>query len=164
MVALLVAPPEPKFAQLGAAALGVVGSSQWEPLANYSPETAKAMNAEWFGPTVEEFIKAYQAKYAGEEPSYHSAGGYVAGLILEKAISESGSIETGKVKAVLDTMDLYAFYGRIKFDNTPAAHGLQIGHDMIYIQWQKDSQGKLVKQVVWPQGAQTAPAILMPKH
>ena len=37
-----------------------------------------------------------------------------------------------------------------------AAHGLQIGHDMIYIQWQKDSQGKLVKQVVWPLEGKTA--------
>ena len=32
-VALLVAPPEPAFAELGEAALGVIGPSQWEPLA-----------------------------------------------------------------------------------------------------------------------------------
>ncbi|MGO8761095.1 MAG: amino acid ABC transporter substrate-binding protein, partial [Desulfobaccales bacterium] len=33
MIALLVAPPEPKFAELGEACIGVVGSSQWEPMA-----------------------------------------------------------------------------------------------------------------------------------
>ncbi|MCA9895615.1 MAG: amino acid ABC transporter substrate-binding protein, partial [Anaerolineae bacterium] len=32
-VALLVAPPEPNFAELGESAIGVIGPSQWEPLA-----------------------------------------------------------------------------------------------------------------------------------
>lgn len=163
MIALLVAPPEPKFAELGEAAIGVVGSSQWEPMAKYSPENAKASNLAWFGPTVEEFVKDYKAKF-NEEPSYHSAGGYVAGLLLEKAILESGSTETAKVKAALDTMEVLTFYGRIKFDDTPAAHGLQVGHDMIYIQWQKDAQGNPVKEIVWPEAARTGSAILMPKR
>ena len=38
MISLLVAPPEPKFAELGEACLCVIGSSQWEPLCKYSPE------------------------------------------------------------------------------------------------------------------------------
>jgi len=162
MIALLVAPPEPKFAELGEACIGVVGSSQWEPLSKYSAEAAKAENVEWFGLSAADFTKDYKAKY-NEEPSYHSAGGYVAGLLLEKAIRKSGSTETEKVKAVLDAMDLYTFYGRIKFDNTPAAHGLQLGHEMTYIQWQKGEKGP-VKQVVWPDAAKTAAAIPMPKR
>ncbi len=87
---------------------------------------------EWFGPTVADFVKEYQAKYGKEEPSYHSAGGYAAGLILQKAIEKAGSIDTEKVKAALDAEDMYTFYGRIKFDTTPKAHGLQEGHQMIY--------------------------------
>ena len=96
MIALLVAPPEPKFAELGEACISVIGSSQWEPLAKYSPEAAKAEKVEWFGPTVPDFIKLYQAKYGKEEPSYHSAGGYAAGLILQKAIEKAGSTDTDK--------------------------------------------------------------------
>ena len=42
LVALLVAPPEPKFAELGDACVAVIGASQWEPAAKYSPEAAKA--------------------------------------------------------------------------------------------------------------------------
>ena len=38
--ALLVAPPEPDFADLGDAAVGVIGPSQWEPLAAFTPESA----------------------------------------------------------------------------------------------------------------------------
>ena len=162
MIALLVAPPEPKFAELGGACISVVGSSQWEPQATYSAESAKKAGVEYFGTTVADFIKSYQAKYNGETPSYHSAGGYVAGLILQKAIQEAGSTDTAKVKAVLDKMNLMTFYGVIKFDDNPKAHGLQAGHEMVYIQWQKDQQGKPVKQVVWPQAAATASAMVCP--
>jgi ABC-type branched-subunit amino acid transport system substrate-binding protein len=161
MIALLVAPPEPKFAELGEACIGVIGSSQWEPLAKYSPESAKVENVEWFGPTVQEFLKLYGEKYGKEEPSYHSAGGYAAGLILQKAIESAGSTDTEKVKAALDKEDIYTFYGRIKF-NTEKLHGLQEGHEMIYIQWQKDKQGKPEKVAVWPAAAATASPMAVP--
>jgi ABC-type branched-subunit amino acid transport system substrate-binding protein len=159
MVALLVAPPEPKFAELGEAAVGVIGPSQWETLAlKYNPETAKKTGIDWYGPSVEEFTTAYKKKY-NETPSYHSAGGYVAGLILQRAIEKSGATDTAKVKAALDATNILTFDGDIKFD-TSKDHGLQIGHDMIYTQWQKDPQGKLVNQVVWPEAFKTADAKL----
>lgn len=164
MVALLVAPPEPKFAELGGACIGVIGSSMWEPFAKYSPEAAQPAGVEWFGPTVAEFTKQYKAKYGGEEPSYHSAGGYAAGLILQKAIEKAGSFDTDKVKAALDQEDMFTFYGRIKFDNTPKAHGLQIGHQMIIIQWQKDQKGKPQKVGVYPPDAATGQGIVYPTH
>lgn len=164
MVALLVAPPEPKFAELGEACIGVIGSSMWEPFAKYSPEAAKAAGVEWFGPTIPEFVKAYKAKYNNEEPSYHSAGGYAAGLILQKAMEKAGSTETDKVKAAIDAEDMFTFYGHIKFDTTPKAHGLQIGHQMIIIQWQKDQQGKPHKVAVYPEAAATGQAIVYPAH
>jgi ABC-type branched-subunit amino acid transport system substrate-binding protein len=162
MIALLVAPPEPKFAELGEACISVVGSSQWEPMVKYSPEAAKKLGVEYFGPSVTDFTKSYQAKYNGETPSYHSAGGYVAGLLLQKAIQQAGSTDTPKVKAALDKMNLMTFYGDIKFATSPKDHGLQLGHDMVYIQWQKDKQGKATKQVVWPLSAATASAFVCP--
>jgi len=154
-ISLLVAPPEPDFAELGEAALGIVGPSQWEPLAAFTPEAAAAAGIEWFGPTGAEFVDAYEAAY-NEEPSYHSAGGYAAGLILEKAMIDAGSTDPEAIKAAMDAMDILTFYGGIKFDTTPEAHGLQIGHSMVYIQWQKDASGALVKQVVWPPEGKTA--------
>jgi ABC-type branched-subunit amino acid transport system substrate-binding protein len=161
MIGLLVAPPEPKFAELGEACISVIGSSQWEPMAKYTPEAAKQENVEWFGVTVPEFLKLYEAKYGKEEPSYHSAGGYAAGLILQKAIETAGSIDTEKVKAAIDKEDMYTFYGRIKF-NTGKLHGLQEGHEMIYIQWQKGKDGKPEKVAVYPTAAATGSAFLCP--
>jgi len=158
LVALLVAPPEPKFAELGDACVSIIGASQWEPAAKYSPEVAKAANIAWVGPTVKDFDTAYRSKY-NEDPSYHSAGGYVAGLLIEQAIRQAGSTDTDKVKAELDKMDIATFYGNIKFDNSPANHGLQIGHEMVYIQWMKEN-GKYTKEIVWPANARTKNVII----
>jgi branched-chain amino acid transport system substrate-binding protein len=154
-LALLVAPPELDFAELGEAALGVVGPSQWEPQANYTEAAAQAAGLEWYGPGVGDFAGAYEAKY-GEEPGYHAAGGYAAGLILQRAIEAAGSTDPEAVKAALDDMDLLTFYGHVKFDTTEEAHGLQAAHDMVYVQWQKDADGNLAKEVVWPVEGQSA--------
>ncbi len=157
MVSILVAPSLPEFAQLGDAAIGIVGPSQWETLAKYSPDAAKAANVTWYGPTVQAFVDGYKAKY-GYEPGYHAAGGYASGLLLQKAIEDTNSTETAALKADIDKLDLMTFYGRIKFD-TGKAHGLQLGHDMVYLQWQKGSDGKPARQIVWPAAAKTADAI-----
>jgi ABC-type branched-subunit amino acid transport system substrate-binding protein len=161
MIALLVAPPEPKFAELGPACISVIGSSQWEPLAHFTQAAAKKEGLPWIEPTGDAFIKAYKAKY-NEMPSYHSAGGYVAGMLLQDAIEKAGSIDTAKVKKALDSMNLMSFYGHVKFATAAKDHGLQIGHKMVYIQWQKDKQGKPVKQVVWPASGATASPFICP--
>ncbi|MBX7234360.1 MAG: amino acid ABC transporter substrate-binding protein [Caldilineales bacterium] len=157
-VGLLVAPPEPSFAELGDAAVGVFGPSQWEPLAAFTPEAAKAAGMAWKGITGAEFVQKYQAAH-NEEPSYHAAGGYVAGLILQDAIERAGSLDSAAVQAALDAADMLTFFGHIKFDTSAENHGLQIGHEMVYVQWQRDSGGNLTKQVVWPAEGRTAPFI-----
>ena len=147
-VSLLVAPPEPTFSELGEAALGIVGPSQWEPLAAFTEESAKQAGLTWYGMDSAKFVEAYKAAY-NEEPSYHAAGGYVAGLLLQQAIEKAGSLDTQAIKAALDATDILTFFGHLKFDTSAESHGLQIGHSMVYIQWQ-DSSGTLAKQVVWP--------------
>jgi branched-chain amino acid transport system substrate-binding protein len=156
-ISLLVAPPEPSFAELGEAAVGIVGPSQWEPQAAFTEDSAKAQSLAWIGPDSAAFVEAYTKAY-GEAPSYHAAGGYAAGLVLQKAIEQTGTTETASIKATLDSMDLMTFFGRIKFDNTPAAHGLQVGHEMVYVQWQ-GTPPSLEKQITWPADAETAKAL-----
>ena len=159
--ALLVAPPEPDFADLGDAAVGVIGPSQWEPLAEFTPESAQAAGMDWFGVLGSEFVSAYEDAY-DEEPSYHSMGGYAAGQILQKAIMDADSTDPDAVKAAMEAMDMLTAYGHIKFDTSAEAHGLQIGHSMVYVQWQTDDAGNLTKQVVWPLEGKTAD-VLYPK-
>lgn len=153
-VALLVAPPEPSFAELGEAALGIVGPSQWEPLALLDEAAAEAAGLPFYGPSSQEFTEAYQAAY-DEEPSYHAAGGYLAGLLLQKAIEDADSIDTEKIAEALDNIDMMTFFGQIKFDTSEDSHGLQIGHTMMYVQWQ-GSADDLEKAIVFPPEAATA--------
>ena len=143
LITLLVAPDAPKFAELGAAADGITFPSQWAEQSNFHPQ---------FGPTSAEFVKSYQAKF-NAAPSYESAGGYAAGLILQHAIEQAGSLDSAKVAAAMNATDATTFFGRTKFANEANRHGLQIAHTMVLGQWQKDKVGKLEKQVVWPDAA-----------
>lgn len=154
-VSLLVAPPEPTFVEIGDAAQYIIGPSQWEPQATYSADAAKAANVPWYGPAVKAFVDGYQAKYKAA-PSYHSAGGYAAGLMLQKAIEDADSTDQAKVAAALDKTNLMSFYGVVKFSTEAKTHGKQAAHEMVYMQWQKDAAGKLVSQIVWPTTAKSA--------
>jgi branched-chain amino acid transport system substrate-binding protein len=147
MISLLVAPDAPKFAELGNAAAGVTVPSQWEAEAGYKPD---------FGPTVQQFAKDFEKK-VHQTPGYHAAGGYAAGLLLQHAIEQAGSLDTDKVAAALNKLDATIFYGHVKFATAPEQHGLQMGHSMVLAQWQKNATGQLVKQIVWPIAASTVP-------
>ena len=150
MVSLLVAPAVPKFAEIGKAALYVTSPSQWEPLAKYTTEGARKLGIPWYGPTAKWFIDEYRKAYH-ETPGYHAAGGFIAALVLQKAIEDAGCLDSEKVAKALEKMDIMTFYGRIKFD-TGNYYGRQAGHNMVILQWQKKN-GKLVKEVVWPRHA-----------
>ena len=154
-VALLVAPPEPTFASLGDAANFVVGPTQWEPVMVFDADVAKKANLSFYGPSSKEFTAAYVAKYKAD-PSYHSAGGYAQGLILQKAIEDAGTVDPAQVSAALEKVNVMTFYGVVKFSTDAKTHGKQTGHAMVLMQWQKDAAGKLVKQVVWPFDAKSA--------
>jgi branched-chain amino acid transport system substrate-binding protein len=144
-VTLLVAPDTPKFAELGDAAVGITVPSQWAPQVTYKPD---------FGPNAQDFNKRFIDKYK-IEAGYHAAGGYTAGLILQHAIEQSGSIDQAKVAAVLNKLDVTTMFGRSKFSTDPKDHGLQLAHAMVLGQWQKKN-GQLIKEVIWPNNAKTA--------
>ncbi len=154
-VYLLVAPADTKFPELGNAALGIATSSQWELAATHTEEEAANLGVEWFGPSGQEFATAYEAAY-GDPPTYHVAGGYAAGLVLQKAIIDADSVEPEAVKAALNAMNLFTFYGGIQFDTSEEAHGLQIAHKMVVAQWQKDDAGELKRVTIAPADVATA--------
>src|SRR5919201_99919 len=120
-VALLVAPPEPTFSEIGDAAQFIVGPSQWETQVKYSEAGAKALNVPYYGTANDTFTKAYTAKF-NAPPSYHSAGGYAAGLLLQRGLEDAGSTDPEKVRAALDKVDLMTFFGRTKFSTDAKAH------------------------------------------
>jgi branched-chain amino acid transport system substrate-binding protein len=144
-ISILVAPGSEKFAQLGPAALGITTPSQWEIQENYKPQ---------FGPTAADFSKRFHDKF-NLDADYHSASGYVAGLLLQHAIEQAGSIDPDKVAEALNKMDVTTFFGQYKVATDPGHHGLQTAHKMVLAQWQMVN-GKLQRQVVWPLEAKSA--------
>ncbi len=147
-ISILVAPADDKFAQLGPAALGVTVPSQWELQVSYKPQ---------FGPTTQEFAKAFEAKFH-HKADYHAASGYTAGVILQHAIEQAGSLDPQKVTDALNKTDVTTFFGHIKFATDPKRHGLQVAHEMVLAQWQ-NVKGGLGRQVVWPTAAKSADLI-----
>ncbi|WP_457567281.1 amino acid ABC transporter substrate-binding protein [Desulfurobacterium sp.] len=156
LLSILVAPALPEFSEIGKAALYVTGPSQWESKVKFSKETTPP-GYEFFGISAADFVKEYKDAY-GNVPGYHAAGGYTAGLVLQKAIEDAGTLNSEKVKAALDEMDIYTLFGHIKFD-TGKYHGRQVGHTMVIIQW-LNKNGKLSKEIVYPEKAATAKIVI----
>ncbi len=127
MLAFTVGPALPEFYEsLGKDAEYVYGSTQWEPILKT--------------PGNEKFVNDYRAMW-NRDPDYHSAGGYAACEILEKAIKQVGSLDKEKLRETMAQMDTKTVFGGYKVDET----GLQVGHGFFIIQWQ---EGK--KEFVWP--------------
>ncbi|MGH8994227.1 MAG: amino acid ABC transporter substrate-binding protein [Acidimicrobiia bacterium] len=134
-----VAPPTPDFVStLGAAAEGVLGSSQWTP----ETEGAEAR----FG-TATEYAAGLRARF-GHEPEYHNAEATAACLALVLAIEQAGSTDPAEVRDALAGLDVESFFGRIRFDE----EGKNADKPMAVIQIQ---DGKAV--TVWPRSEHTAP-------
>ncbi|MGC8947901.1 MAG: amino acid ABC transporter substrate-binding protein [Thermoprotei archaeon] len=139
LFSIIVAAPEDSFYQsLGADANYIFGPSQWEPDVKYNAT---------YGPSVKDFIQMYKSMF-NETPTYHSAGGFMAGLVLQAAIEKAQSLNSKKVRDAFNTLDLKTFFGEFKIDPVT---GLQIAHKMVLIQWQN---GK--KYTVWPPEAASA--------
>jgi branched-chain amino acid transport system substrate-binding protein len=127
-----VGPTTPDFIKsLGPAAEGVFASSQWTPDVKYRGPV--------FG-TARAYAQAFEAKY-GFVPDYHAAESSAAGVTLQLAIENAGSLDPQRVRDALASLDAMTFYGRIKFN----AHGLNVYKPMVTVQIQ---HGRVV--TVWP--------------
>ncbi len=145
---LMVAATLPAFYKaLGSKAEGVSGPAQWEFGAKYSPQAAKKLGIEWYGPTNEEWIRFAKGFSGGEDPDYHAAGGGASPLMFARAVEVANSVDPDKVRAAFNKLHLMTFFGDLKIDPTT---GLQTAHSMVTVQWQG---GK--KVIVWPPSAAT---------
>ncbi len=118
--------------QLGKDAECFLGPSQWERMIKIKPD---------FGATPEEFFKRFKDAY-GKEPDYTAAQGYNIGLVIQKGIEESGTLEDISIRETIKKMEFKTFYGDFKIDPIT---GNQIGHRMLIVQWQGDN-----KFIVYP--------------
>ena len=120
-----VGPSTPDFiSALGKDANYVYDGSQWTPQVKYQPT---------FYLSVSDYVKAYQQKYNSKEPpDYHVAESTAACLAFQKAIENAGSVDPGKVRDALASLDVMTFFGQIKFDS----RGINIFKPMVVEQIQ----------------------------
>lgn len=137
VMGMTIAPIHPDFYKnAGHIAEKIFGPSQWEPDERIPfPGTRK-------------FIDRFIAN-TKKVPSYHAGSAYAASQILEKAITQTKSLNHDTIRDYIHTMDTVTVIGRFKVDHK----GKQIGHNPIMIQWQ---QGE--KEIVYPIKMQTASA------
>ena len=107
-----------------------VATSQWEPIDAPDPRRFK----NWFGPkmTANEFNSWYTKRW-GKPTDFRGTQAFAAGLVLQWGIENAGSLDTDKVRAALNKMDIMSLYGRSMID---PATGIQVGHGMVVTQWQ----------------------------
>jgi branched-chain amino acid transport system substrate-binding protein len=69
----------------------------------------------------------------GHDPEYHHSEAYAAGLVLQKTIEETGSLDSDKIRDTVKNLDFTTFFGKFKIDPET---GLQTGHKMVIVQIQ----------------------------
>jgi branched-chain amino acid transport system substrate-binding protein len=145
MVSLLVAPDDPHFqSDLGTLANNVVAPSQWEANLDFSHFSPYYGNI-----TSSQFLAQFQSTY-NMAPNYEAAEAYNTGLVLQKAITDSGSLNSTTVRSQMSTENFWTFYGNFQIGST----GIQMGHSMVVMQWQNG-----VKQTIWPKAVATSPLV-----
>jgi branched-chain amino acid transport system substrate-binding protein len=108
-----VGPSTPEFiAELGPDADYVFAGAQWTPQVRYRPQIYLA---------APDYIAAYKRRFRTlQEPAYHTAQATAAGLALQRAIEDAGSMQPDAVRDALAGLDVMTFYGRLKFDSRGA--------------------------------------------
>jgi branched-chain amino acid transport system substrate-binding protein len=111
--------------ELGRAAEGVIGPSQWE--AHVSFPAANGPDAAWF-------VRNFREQF-GREPEYTAAGSFAMGIIFGECVRHAGSLQDSDLLAAAAKLDCYSFYGRFRLDS---ASGRQVGHRILLVQWDRD--------------------------
>lgn len=135
-VGFTVGPATSAFrANLGAAATGILGATQWSPALRYDGTDL------WGTPAAYEH--AYLTAFPGSTGApYQAAESTAALVVFQQAIQAAGTLDSVAVAKALAQVDMMTFYGRIRFD----ARGVNEYKPMAVVQWQSDG----VSYTVYP--------------
>lgn len=117
---------------MGVLADGFVGPSQWEPVADFIPDS---------GPSSNQVVESLK-NGTPQRIDYPMAQAYASGLVVEKCLLESGSCDSLALRETAANLKFSTFYGNFEIDGQT---GRQIGRETLLVQWQGSK-----KIVVWP--------------
>ena len=138
----VVATPIDRFrTEMGQRAEGFVGPSQWEP-----PGSNAAIPDPhgYYGPGPPHVLSALNraGTATGVPVDYPMAQSFAAGLVAQRCVEASGSLEQELLWEAAGNLDFQTFFGRFKIN---PESGEQIGRSVNLVQWQRGS-----KVVIWP--------------
>ena len=122
--------PSPKDTELGEAINGVFMRGSWVWVA--------------MDPLSRQFLADFSSAY-GNDPEYHSAGGYACCQVLQQVVEATGGWDNEELRNSLLGMEFDTVMGKLRF----AANGLP-NASMQLCQWQDGSL-----QIVYPDSAKT---------
>jgi len=108
--------------ELGCAAMGVIGPTQWEAHASHFAD---------IGPDAVWFVRNFRGQF-GRQPEYIAAGSFAVGLIFEECVRHAGSLQDSDVLAAAAELDCFTLYGRFRL---ASGGGRQVGHRILLVQW-----------------------------
>jgi branched-chain amino acid transport system substrate-binding protein len=100
----------------------IVTPAWWAPVVNYKDDTR-------LFESTPDYAKKFEGKFS-HTPGYVAAAATSVGVVLQKAIEQSGSVDPKKVRDALAQTDLRTFYGHIKFN----PQGQNIGSAVLTLQ------------------------------
>lgn len=114
--------------QLGEAASGVFGPSQWEPYPEFIPD---------YGPSPAAVVDMFEATDV-QATNYPAAQAFATGIIIEACLGANdaynpaaGTIDQRRLSIAVETSDFTTFYGRFRIDPET---GKQVGHTPVIVQ------------------------------
>src|SRR5690606_7608532 len=117
VLTMIAGPAYKEFTEAtGKLAENVTSAAWWHPAVSYEGEDI-------FGSTAN-YVAAFQEKY-GSLPDYAEASSSAAGVILQLAIEQAGSIDRKAVRDALAEMDVVTFYGKVHFGETGQIDSLE---------------------------------------
>lgn len=136
---LVQAPTEAAFIEeLGADTVqGLMAPTQWMPNDGFKDE--------YFG-TAQDYFDAYVDRY-GEVPGYLPPSASAAGLSLQLAIQQAGSLEVEKVRQALVDMNVDTFFGHIDYsapDDPSGLVGANVDRSSLTIQLTPEGEAVVV--------------------
>lgn len=117
--------------ELGDAAEGVLGPSQWELGVASNPD---------YGPSADEVL-GHLADVGQSTVDYPAAQAYAGCLVAQRCIEDAGSMNAQELWKIAGRLDFTTFFGRFRINPKT---GRQEGHQMPVIRW-RDGH----KELVW---------------
>ncbi|MBN9454330.1 MAG: amino acid ABC transporter substrate-binding protein [Bosea sp.] len=129
---------------LGPQAEGLVGVLYWDPSMTFT------------GPLVSssaDYAKAFREKF-GRDPNHTSASATAAGIVLQQAVQNAGSLDNEAVRDALRNLKMETFFGPVQFDQ----RGANVLGPSLVIQVKNGTP-----VIVYPKGAAATADITYPR-